>query len=100
QSGDELSCWDKRVARSDAGHRQRSECRRRQSADLLVEQFDAFMDGDWIIILSEHIWPFVYGYCFGRAATGGARLNLEARALAAVSGVKVERRGKEGRAIP
>src|SRR2546430_2219786 len=33
----------------------------------------------------------------GRAATDGARLNLEARALAAGSGVKVERRGKKGR---
>src|SRR5438874_10294792 len=32
----------------------------------------------------------------GRAATGGARLNLEARALAAVAGVNVERRGKRG----
>ena len=29
----------------------------------------------------------------GCAATGNARLNLEARALAAVSGIKVERRG-------
>ena len=36
----------------------------------------------------------------GRAATSGARLNLEARALAAVAGVKVERRGQRGRAIP
>src|ERR1051326_1767876 len=31
-----------------------------------------------------------------RAATGGARLNLEARALAEVYGVKVERRGARG----
>jgi hypothetical protein len=37
----------------------------------------------------------------GRVATSGARLNLvEARALAAVAGVKVERRGQTGRAIP
>src|SRR5438094_5126915 len=49
------------------------------------------MDGDRIIILSEHIWPFFHGFCFGRAATGGARVNLEARALAAVSGVKEDR---------
>ncbi len=32
----------------------------------------------------------------GCAATGSARLNLEARALAVVSGLKVERRGQEG----
>src|SRR5216117_3003019 len=32
----------------------------------------------------------------GCAATGGARLNLEARALAAVAGVKVERSGQQG----
>src|SRR5436190_20927585 len=54
------------------------------------------MDRDGSIILSEHIWPFVHGFYFGRAATGGARLNLEARALAAVAGVKVERRGQTG----
>src|SRR2546429_2249589 len=22
------------------------------------------MDGQWIIVLSEHIWPFVHGFCF------------------------------------
>src|SRR6185503_20842889 len=84
---------NKRVARTDAGHRLGSEDRWSQDAKLLVEQFDAFMDGDRIIILSEHIWPFVHGFVSGRAATSGARLSLEARALAAVSGVKVERRG-------
>src|SRR6266496_1387138 len=46
---------------------------------------------DRIIILTEHIWPIAHGFVSGRAATGGARLNLEARALAAVSGVKEDR---------
>ena len=40
--------------------------------------------------------PVFAAFVSGRAATGGARLNLEARALAAVSGVKVERRGHRG----
>src|SRR5947208_12746428 len=91
QSGNELRRGNKRVARTDAGHRLGSEDRWSQDAKLLVGQFDAFMDGDEIIILSEHIWPFVHGFVSGRAATGGSRLNLEARALAAVSGVKEDR---------
>src|SRR5205814_10254421 len=49
---------------ADAGHRLRSEHGRSQGAKLVVEQFGAGMDGQWSIILSEHIWPFVHGFCF------------------------------------
>src|SRR5213078_1629353 len=64
QTGNELRRGNKRVARTDAGHRLSSEDRWSQDAKLLVGQFDAFMDGNGIIILSEHIWPFVHGFCF------------------------------------
>src|SRR5437016_13519032 len=41
----------------------------------------------------DQIWP-AFSLLSGRAATGGAPLNLEARAFAAVSGIKVEMRGE------
>src|SRR5438874_4312509 len=86
QSGNELRRGNKRVAGADAGHRLGSEDRWSQDAKSLVGQFDAFMDGDRIIILSEHIWPFVHGFVSGRAATG--RCAIEPRGEGRGGGVR------------
>ena len=74
QAGDNLCRRHERISFADARLRSRREHRRSRPPQNVVRQTGARPDEGWgVVDLMDHIWPFVHGFCFVRAATGGAR---------------------------
>src|SRR6266567_7550020 len=64
QSGDKLSRGNERITGAHGGYWVRGKHGWSQDAELIVIQLGARVNRQWSIILSEHIWPFVNGFCF------------------------------------